>query len=290
MAGIVHLDVDDTSPTIRYSPSSSTSSTDLLTGWTPCFSLSGCNTKTGMIPNGTSYYITAYDDASFTLRWQGTGVQLLGNVSDTSHLNYTIYLDGNAATPDLIDLSQQILASFQNLPSQEHNVSLVVHASESNVGFLAFDKATLTSPSPINGTGNYVLQSINDSTIAWYGLWSFETVPQLGQVHRSTNVGDKVTAYFKGTALTLSGITTPYSAVYSVALAPSENDYTTNSFLLPTNFSAKTSFTNPDALLFYASSLNPTVSYSLTVTNEDGGELMIKPGHFQVFEAGFFVS
>ena len=156
MAGIVHLDVDDTSPTIRYSPSSSTSSTDLLTGWTPCFSLSGCNTKTGMIPNGTSYYITAYDDASFTLRWQGTGVQLLGNVSDTSHLNYTVYLDGNAATPDLIDLSQQILASFQNLPSQEHNVSLVVHASESNVGFLAFDKATLTSPSPINGTGKCV--------------------------------------------------------------------------------------------------------------------------------------
>jgi hypothetical protein len=50
---------------------------------------------------------------------------------------------------------------------------------------------------------SYVLQSINDSTIAWYGLWSFETVPQLGQVHRSTNVGDKVTAYFKGGSLSV---------------------------------------------------------------------------------------
>lgn len=153
---VVHLDVDDTSPTISYSPSSSTSSTDPVTGWTPCFSLSGCNTKTGTIPNGTSYYITADDDASFSLCWHGTGVQLMGNVSDTSHLNYTVYLDGNPVTPDLIDLSQQVLASFQNLPSQEHNVSLVVHASKSNVGFLAFNKATLTSPSPINGTGKCV--------------------------------------------------------------------------------------------------------------------------------------
>jgi hypothetical protein len=59
---------------------------------------------------------------------------------------------------------------------------------------------------------------------------------------------------------------------------------------MTTNFSAKTSFTNPDALLFYASSLDPTVSYSLTVTNEDGGELMIKPSGLQVFEADFPVS
>ncbi|KAF8639607.1 hypothetical protein AX14_010038, partial [Amanita brunnescens Koide BX004] len=66
----IHEDVPrkPSSSTIHYSLSSSTSSTDLLTGWTPCFS----HTKTGMIPNATSYYITAYDDASFTLCWQGT--------------------------------------------------------------------------------------------------------------------------------------------------------------------------------------------------------------------------
>jgi len=153
MAGVVHLDVDDTSPTISYSPSSSISLTNPGNGWTPCFTLSGCNTLTGAIPNGTSYYITADDNASFTITWQGTGVQLLGNVSDAAHLNYTVYLDGSAVTPDLIDLSQQILASFQNLSLREHNISLVVKPSKSNEGYLAFDKATITAPSPINTTG-----------------------------------------------------------------------------------------------------------------------------------------
>lgn len=156
MAGVVHLDVDDTSPTISYSPSTSTSSTNPNNGWTPCFTLSGCDTTSGMIPNGTSYYITADDNASFTLTWQGTGVQLLGNVSDAAHLNYTVYLDGSAVTPDLIDLSQQVLASFQNLPLREHNISLVVEPSDSNDGYLAFDKATITAPSPINATGKCV--------------------------------------------------------------------------------------------------------------------------------------
>ncbi|KAF8345526.1 hypothetical protein F5887DRAFT_965505 [Amanita rubescens] len=289
MDGVVHLDVDDTSPTISYSPSSSISLTNPGNGWTPCFTLSGCNTLTGAIPNGTSYYITADNNASFTITWQGTGVQLLGNVSTAAYLNYTVYLDGKAATPDLIDLSQQVLASFQDLPLREHNISLVVKPSNSSDGFLAFDKATITAPSPINTTGNYVLQSVNDSDIAWYGRWSFESVPQLGQVYRSTNAGDRVTTYLKGTAIMLSGITTPHSAVYSVSLQP--NEYNDTDFsLTPTNYSAETSFTNPHALLFYASSLNPTIPYALTVTNEDGAELMIRPGDFQVFAPNFPVS
>jgi hypothetical protein len=87
----------------------------------------------------------------------------------------------------------------------------------------------------------------------------------------------------------LLGITTPYSAVYSVSLQP--NEYNDTDFsLTPTNYSAETSFTNPHALLFYASSLNPTIPYALTVTNEDGAELMIRPGDFQVFAPNFTVS
>lgn len=86
----------------------------------------------------------------------------------------------------------------------------------------------------------------------------------------------------------LLGITTPNSAVYSVSFQP--NEYNDTDFsLTPTNYSAETSFTNPHALLFYASSLDPTIPHTLTVTNENGAELMITSGGFQVFAPTFTV-
>ncbi|KAK2461332.1 hypothetical protein APHAL10511_006859 [Amanita phalloides] len=284
MASVVHLDVNDTSPTILYSPSNS--STSPTSGWTTCFS-SGCQPQAGTIPAGTSYHITAHDNASFTLSWQGTGVQLRGNLSDSSHLNYTVYLDGNVTTPDFVDLSQNLLASFQSLPLQRHNLSLVVHSYPSNMGILAFEKATITSPSPMNRTGAYVQVPVNDTSVAWYGRWSFQNDPQLGLIHRSTTAGDKAIAHFQGTAVTLLGSTMATSGLYTISLGPSINGSLTNLDVTRTKFSAQTSFTNPNALLYYASSLDPTTPYFLTVTNEDGADLIIKSNGFLVFEPSF---
>ena len=66
--------IDDTSPTIVYTPFGDTySAPNLSAGWNPYFSESGfaTNTAVGQEGQGTSFHVTSADGASMGLRWNG---------------------------------------------------------------------------------------------------------------------------------------------------------------------------------------------------------------------------
>lgn len=75
MAGdsIIQFYVDDTSPTISYSPFGDTFSLPNLTaGWNPYFDTSSFASTIGEIGSGTSYHVTSCDGASLSVQWKGT--------------------------------------------------------------------------------------------------------------------------------------------------------------------------------------------------------------------------
>lgn len=71
MAVTFQLGIDDTSPTITYSPSSENStSSGSLAGWIPSYSLSSSQAS-GQLGNGTSFHVTSVDAATLSLTWSG---------------------------------------------------------------------------------------------------------------------------------------------------------------------------------------------------------------------------
>jgi hypothetical protein len=70
--------VDDTSPSISYSPFGDTfSHANLSAGWNPYFDLSGfalIASDPGEIGNGTSYHVTSLDGAVIAVQWKGASV------------------------------------------------------------------------------------------------------------------------------------------------------------------------------------------------------------------------
>ena len=76
MANSVQFTVDDTSPTILYSPFADTLSTpDLSLGWNPYYTLSGFASVLGEIGNGTSLHITSNNGSSLFIQWHGMSLQ-----------------------------------------------------------------------------------------------------------------------------------------------------------------------------------------------------------------------
>ncbi len=69
------ITIDDTSPTIVYSPFADTfGAPDFATGWNPYFSLPGgilSNSSVGEDSNSTSVHVTLADGASLAVRWNG---------------------------------------------------------------------------------------------------------------------------------------------------------------------------------------------------------------------------
>ena len=72
MADDIQFYVDDTSPTISYSPFGDTFSLPNLTaGWNPYFDGSNFPSTPGQTGNGTSYHVTSRDGASLSVQWKG---------------------------------------------------------------------------------------------------------------------------------------------------------------------------------------------------------------------------
>jgi hypothetical protein len=74
-----------------------------------------------------------------------------------------------------------------------------------------------------------------------------------------------------GISFLLNGTTSPTSGNYTVILDD-----------VASSFSAKSSFTTEDTLLFYASDLDPNVTHTVQVINA-GGDLSLDVGGFSVF-------
>ena len=69
------------------------------------------------------------------------------------------------------------------------------------------------------------------------------------------------------------------------AISPTSGRYTVILDNVATTLSAKSSFQKQDSLLFYASSLDPNVTHTVKVINEDGGDLSLEVDGFSVFSA-----
>ena len=79
MPNPVTFTVNDTSPTILYSPFADTLSTPNLTaGWNPYYTLSGYSTVLGQVGIGTSRHITSDNGSSLLVQWNGMHMWTLG--------------------------------------------------------------------------------------------------------------------------------------------------------------------------------------------------------------------
>ncbi|KAI0084910.1 hypothetical protein BDY19DRAFT_1050965 [Irpex rosettiformis] len=333
------INIDDTSPTISYSPFADTFTTPNLTaGWNPYYSDSGIANGQDTQGEGTTFHVTSANGASLDIRWNGTAVTLHG-FFDTSQntfpssTSYSVSLDGvpttnyaSSFTPDP-NSEENVLAAFANLTNQEHSIQIALHttgdADDGSI-LLRFDRAVLQSEPPDEYTTQPVaIVNYPDDLISFHGQWSFDShlLPnQSVAFHTSTNVGDSASLLFNGkqasqsnnpcllpashadidhfrgvfsanpqlykrsnfrivligwcvgTAVLLSGLTTPLSGSYNISL---DNTHP------PTTFSAHSSFNaSSPTVLFYATGLDPAVVHELQVVNigtssEGEGSLLV---------------
>jgi hypothetical protein len=198
MANVVTFNVNDTSPTILYSPFGDTLSTpNLSASWNPYYTLSGYASAIGDVGNGTSLHITSDNGSSLVVQWHGTGLQLYGNATLAS---YSITLDGAPFTPPATS-DNNVLVTITDLPDVPHAVTLTALIPEEqtppNSSLVVFESAVLTSsPAPLNVS--FSSQTIDDNDIAFLGRWSFDTPPTGASFHSSQTLGDRAVASFNG--------------------------------------------------------------------------------------------
>ncbi|KAH9948930.1 hypothetical protein B0H21DRAFT_689167 [Amylocystis lapponica] len=204
------LTIDDTSPTISYSPFPDTFGVpDVLAGWNPYYTDSGFATDPGPsssspvtdIGNGTSLHITALDGAAFAVAWNGTAITVHGTLTAPvlSTLSYSVTLDGTPTTNYVSTLSSpasvtsavdDVLAAFSNLSDGPHQLVLTVRNPDTDGNTTAtgavvvLDRAVVeleaTSPQAPTSTSasqppaaSPTTTSISDYAIAFRGQWSF---------------------------------------------------------------------------------------------------------------------
>ncbi|KAJ7282964.1 hypothetical protein C8J57DRAFT_55731 [Mycena rebaudengoi] len=271
-ATLVQFSVEDGSPTITYAPFPDTfTSPNLTAGWNPFFDSPGFSSATvGATGSGTSFHITSLDGASFQIRWKGTGIQLLGNVTRST---YTLEIDGKATdASSSADPAKNILATINDLADTNHTLSLTMHTNQQEDPLIKFDKAIISAPpSPTKAsTLNFTEQVVNETAFNFRGRWSFQN--DSNPAHRSTTAGDSAAIQFTGTSFLLRGSTSPDAGRYSVTL---DN--------ITTSFSGRSSFTQSDSLLFFASGLDAEVPHNLEIVNTQGAALVLPVGGASVF-------
>ncbi|KAF5385911.1 hypothetical protein D9615_002628 [Tricholomella constricta] len=266
--------VDDTSPSILYLPLRDTFSTvNLTAGWNPVFSDTGFMQTPGETGVGTSFHATSLDDATISITWRGTGIQLLGYT--TNQAGYEITLDGISQAPRGVDEEAGILVAFHDLANSAHNISLStrIPADETpGTSKVFFDSAQIIST--VNAPSSNIafdLQPVNDRNISFLGQWSFHNRFN-ESYHHSVIKGDVAQVTFSGASFFLNGVTSPGAGTYSVVL---DN--------VKSTLSGRSSFSNPNSLLFFATGLDPFKPHDVQVINEDGGELSLKVGGFKAY-------
>ncbi|KAF8172424.1 hypothetical protein K438DRAFT_1728946 [Mycena galopus ATCC 62051] len=259
MAGLVQFRVDDSSPTVTYSPFGDTfSSPNLSAGWNPYWEDPGFSTKVpGAIGSGTSLHITSLNGASLRIQWTGIGIQLVGNVSSAS---YIVTIDDQAVSPSA-NLAPGTLFFVDNLGDGDHQLVLTMQTDTPDAQF-NFDGAVISAlPSPANVSQSNFTQQILNDTMDFIGAWTF-----VNASHQSTTAGDMASTQFVGTAIQLRGTTSPQAGSYSVTL---DN--------VTTSFSARSSFLERDSLLFFASGLDAETTHALEIANTANQTALVLP-------------
>ncbi|KAG1890148.1 hypothetical protein F4604DRAFT_650485 [Suillus subluteus] len=276
MAGnISQFYVEDDSPEIVYYPFVDTSlSPNASAGWEQFYSVSGAASSPGQVGVGYSTHFTNLNEASFMIKWNGTGIDLLGNASNAS---YQITLDGINIFPNTSD-SESILASLHDLTNTNHTVLLTTFTNQTTPdSYIVFDKALITYTAPpgiINSTTNSTTID-DDNDIAFVGRWSYVTDSTGNSMHMSNTAGDHAQTTFIGSALTVYGLVSSFSGDYSVTI---DN--------ITTSFSALSSYNNSNALLYFATELSQDTSHTVVLTNTQNTTFAMRVGGMNVTAFG----
>ncbi|KAG2154362.1 uncharacterized protein EDB93DRAFT_1320066 [Suillus bovinus] len=267
--------VEDDSPEIIYYPFVDTSlSPNISAGWEQVYSGSGVASSPGQDGIGDSTHSTSLNEASFMIKWNGTGIDLLGSAQNAS---YEITLDGINISPNTSD-PESILASFHDLSNTNHTVLLTTLTNQTIPdSYIAFDKALITYTAPsgiLNSTSNSTIID-DDNDITFVGRWSYVTDSTGNSMHMSNTAGDHAQTTFIGSALTVYGLVSSYSGNYSVTL---DN--------ITTSFSAQSSYNNSNALLFFATDLSQDTSHTVIFTNTQNTTFAVRAGGMNVTTFG----
>lgn len=276
MAGnISQFYVEDDSPEIVYYPFVDTSlSPNASAGWEQFYSVSGAASSPGQVGAGHSTHFTYLNEASFMIKWNGTGIDLLGNVHNAS---YQITLDGINISPNTSD-PESILASLHDLTNTNHTVLLTTLTNQTTPdSYIVFDKALITYTAPPGITNSTANSSTidDDNDIAFVGRWSYVTDSTGNSMHMSSTAGDHAQTTFIGSALTVYGLVSSYSGDYSVTI---DN--------ITTSFSALSSYNNSNALLYFATELSQDTSHTVVLTNTQNTTFAMRVGGMNVTAFG----
>lgn len=276
MAGnISHFYVEDDSPEIAYYPFVDTSlSPNASAGWEQLYSVSGAASSPGQVGVGYSTHFTCLNEASFMIKWNGTGIDLLGNAHNAS---YQITLDGINISANTSD-PESILASLHDLTNTNHTVLLTTLTNQTTPdSYIAFDKALITYTAPpgiISSMANSTTID-DDNDIAFVGRWNYVTDSTGNSMHMSNTAGDHAQTTFIGSALTIYGLVSSYSGDYSVTI---DN--------ITTSFSALSSYNNSNALLYFATELSQDTSHTVVLTNTQNTTFAMRVGGMNVTAFG----
>ncbi|KAI0074664.1 hypothetical protein K474DRAFT_1699576 [Panus rudis PR-1116 ss-1] len=275
--------IDDTSPTLSYSPSSvPLEGGSFITGWQSTTAAALPLPDGGQGDIATSLHITASDGASVTVHWNGTGITLFGELTPTTDLSsssatYSVSLDGTPTTnyasffSSPSDYTNNVLASFANLSYAEHTIELVMHNPDNILDgsvLLQFDRAALTSVIPprtsssnSQGATPATRQfSDSDDLISYRGQWSFvrNLLPGTNYTfHVSENAGDRAVLSFNGTAISLSGLVSPSTGTYNISLDNED----------PISILGESPYLSAPTVLYYRTGLDPSVMHKLGIAN-----------------------
>ncbi|KAI0775816.1 hypothetical protein BD413DRAFT_470817 [Trametes elegans] len=221
----------------------------------------------------------------------GTLIQPAGG--NDADVTYAVALDGTPTTNYISRISPvstvetastDVLVSFTGLQYGPHSIQVTLHnpgatrvsGNVTDGAMLAFDRALVQAAagkqrsypfrsgiptSSSNSSATAMTVPVPDDEIAYRGQWNYEPnlLPGLAaSFHTSTNIGDRATLAFNGSAVGLTGLTTPASGAYNVSL---DNEG-------PVTFSARASFTaSAPTLLFFRTGLDPSTMHFIEVVN-----------------------
>ncbi|KAG6861933.1 hypothetical protein C0995_009883 [Termitomyces sp. Mi166 len=194
MAQTLNFSVNDTSPTISYSPFADIFPTNLTAGWNSFFNNSGPRSLKD-IGNGTSSHATSLDRASLNITWNGTGIQVLGYVEGNA--GYNITLDG---FPKDLKPKDKILAAVYGLPDRPHTLSISAVIPTGDIpGTFIFDSAIIY----FNAPSSSPLIPQSSSNIHFRGGWSIQNARNFSnlQFYQSQTKGDVISSTFSDTVL-----------------------------------------------------------------------------------------
>ncbi|QRW08000.1 hypothetical protein RhiLY_06999 [Ceratobasidium sp. AG-Ba] len=284
---VYNFTVADTSPMIMYSPY--VAADDTTGGWAskcPTY-VTASDGRNSYICDPDSAHTTSSYKASFQINFEGVGIYLVGNT--TNSLGYDIVLDG-VKFPGNPKPDSQLLYSATELVPGAHSIMLTVRQPSPNAGpgTVTFKQAVVVAGTGLAGaTVTKNTLDDNDPTISYEyptgGNWTLgNTYPQsIGPTtsttfHESYWTDATATVNFQGTAVLAYGAC--YSHSRFAAYAASVDGAPESSFdgivnLYSTGGDVKQRAGN--CLRYFKTGLDPTQNHKLVLRVKDAGRVAV---------------